>query len=800
IENIYYILSFLFASFPDLVPAFRAFEDSVIATARRKNQLRFLRDCLEEQVLPSSIGNLLKHSDGGSPFPDYARSLLLERIRAGKRDVELSYYRSRVRSDLLKERLPGHVFQLLADVAHDSSRFLSTTHARSLSQKLSNLTSRSPWSRFSLTDAVTNLSSLSLTPHQLQLLGFGLSFALRPLPLTSIDIISSFDRFISAHRNSLPDVSLLRGAFFPALESLLHPNPSIPRRYREALHSLRREDVTILPSDKGNSVVVLDHASYLQKAQDLLGDASTYAPLTSDPRERIAATFHRRLRELAACFPEANLYQRFKVVNPRLPHFYGLPKTHKPAVPLRPIISSRGSVTHPLAAWLAKSLTPLLGTFSPAHLRHSQDFISRVRGVPPASMLSLDVDSLFTKVPLDDVLAFLQRKLPAEDPRLPLPTEVFLQLIRLCVESNSFSFEGRFYSQTFGVAMGSPLSPVLANLYMEFFESELLPSISPRPSMWLRYVDDVFALWPHEPALFPDFLSQLNSLSPSIRFKVEWEVDDKLPFLDTLVHRSADHFSFSIYRKPMHSGMYIHFFSYHPLHVKRGVATSLFLRALRICDPQYLDGEIDFLRRSFSKLGYPRHVLDVALSRARRTFYHDSPPNESPHLPVLSLPYTEEIYSLRRPLQSLNCRLSLRQVNTLRRNLVHTCPPSTSKVGTYAVPCASCDKQYFGETGASLTKRLSQHKYAVSRGHTNNALFCHQWDTGHQMDWKAARILFPSADVHARRLVESSLIKLLPNFNLNSGFSPADSLLASHILRLLPYAGHPSHRPPDPST
>ncbi|XP_069989697.1 kelch-like protein 17 [Penaeus vannamei] len=65
---------------------------------------------------------------------------------------------------------------------------------------------------------------------------------------------------------------------------------------------------------KGNSVVVLDRASYLQKAQDLLDDASTYAPLTSDPRERIADTFQRRLRELAACFPETNLYQRFKAV------------------------------------------------------------------------------------------------------------------------------------------------------------------------------------------------------------------------------------------------------------------------------------------------------------------------------------------------------------------------------------------------------------------------------------------------------------------------------------------------------
>ena len=121
-------------------------------------------------------------------------------------------------------------------------------------------------------------------------------------------------------------------------------------------------------------------------------------------------------------------------------------------------------------------------------------------------VLRAPCSALFTNVPLDDVLNFLQRKFFPEDLRLPLPTDIFLQLIRLCVESNSFSFEGKFYSQTFGVAMGSPLSPVLANLYMEFFESELLPSLPIRPSLWLRYVDDVFALWPHNSASFPGFL------------------------------------------------------------------------------------------------------------------------------------------------------------------------------------------------------------------------------------------------------------------------------------------------------
>lgn len=89
-------------------------------------------------------------------------------------------------------------------------------------------------------------------------------------------------------------------------------------------------------------------ASYLQRAQDLLGDPSTYVSQTSDPRECIAASYHRRPVELASSLSEANLYQRFKVIDPRLLHFNGLPKTHKPAVPLRPIICSRGSVTYPL--------------------------------------------------------------------------------------------------------------------------------------------------------------------------------------------------------------------------------------------------------------------------------------------------------------------------------------------------------------------------------------------------------------------------------------------------------------------
>lgn len=83
--------------------------------------------------------------------------------------------------------------------------------------------------------------------------------------------------------------------------------------------------------------------------------------------------------------------------------------------------------------------------------------------------------------------------------------------------------------------MGSSLSPVLANLYMEMFESELLPSVLPPNTIWFRYVDDIFSMWQMNRSDFDDFLNRLNNLARTINFKVEWEDSGKLPFLDVLL-------------------------------------------------------------------------------------------------------------------------------------------------------------------------------------------------------------------------------------------------------------------------
>ena len=99
--------------------------------------------------------------------------------------------------------------------------------------------------------------------------------------------------------------------------------------------------------------------------------------------------------------------------------------------------------------------------------------------------------------------------------------------------------------------MGSPLSPVIANFYMEGFEEEALDTAVDRPSLWVRYVNETFVIWPHGPDKLENFHSHLNSLRKSIQFTIEREQSNQLLFLDVLVtpHPSIgkQHTQISIY-------------------------------------------------------------------------------------------------------------------------------------------------------------------------------------------------------------------------------------------------------------
>ena len=461
-----------------------------------------------------------------------------------------------------------------------------------------------------------------------------------------------------------------------------------------------------------------------------------------------------------------NFFKSKQTINPRIPHIYGLPKTHKINVPMRPVISSINSPPYKLSKYLANILSSLLGKISPAHIKHSDDFLNRLRKLQSVhNMTSFDVTALFTNVPRDKAIRMLREKLEDYNDILPINVDTLMDLVEACLEFNIFQYKDHWYKQIFGLAMGSPLSAVIACLYMELLEIEkILPNLPPGAT-WIRYVDDVFCSTdnPEDP---DNILQIINNIDDTIKFTMEKEKDNILPFLDVkVIKNEIGILSFDVYRKPTNKESYLNFYSGHNDHIKFGVMIGFFLRAYRVCDAFYLDLEITRIYDSFLKLHYPRFLISAAHKKARIIFYNPKIKKKQCKTTII-LPECNTSNNIK-SLLNKEYQFVQKTYNTIGK-YTRRVPgkPKNSEAGVYKIPCNDCDSIYIGETGKSLSIRIKQHKQAYNRADNNNAMFVHAWTKDHTINWPEAALIIKCQDPTKRKLTEAALIKENDTFNL----------------------------------
>ena len=114
--------------------------------------------------------------------------------------------------------------------------------------------------------------------------------------------------------------------------------------------------------------------------------------------------------------------------------------------------------------------------------------------------------------------------------------------------------------------MGSPVFPVIANIYIECLESLVIPTSPTLIKLWFRYVDDVHSVIRKDQV--NKLQEHLNSIDPHMKFTIELPGTDELPFLDTLTKPTPNSIESMAYRKPTHTDRYLDYNSSHPISVK----------------------------------------------------------------------------------------------------------------------------------------------------------------------------------------------------------------------------------------
>lgn len=320
--------------------------------------------------------------------------------------------------------------------------------------------------------------------------------------------------------------------------------------------------------------------------------------------------------------------------------------------------------------------------------------------------------------------------------------------------------------------MGSPLSPIVANLFMEKFEKKALDSYPLKPKSWVRFVDDTSVNWPHGENELNNFLDHLNSMSEDIKFTMEVEENNWIPFLDILLIRRNDgSIGHKVFRKKAHTDSYLHADSHHHPAQKMGVLQTLFTRAYRISDINHTEEEISYLKRTFANLGYNNKSIYKAIQKAKSDSNINKvkdPPTSNAHLPYIQ-GVTDKIAKI---LKKKNIKTTFKPWSTIKQRMksVKDSQEHLQQKGVYIINC-SCADQYIGETGRSVRIRLKKHSADIRNERTHSsALAEHVGKTNHHICLEDAKVI-AKEDHHFKRKVREAIeiIKHPRNLNRDGG-------------------------------
>ena len=541
----------------------------------------------------------------------------------------------------------------------------------------------------------------------------------------------------------------------------VHVNSNLPLTEQTAIKELsKQENITITRSDKGGEMVVMKASHLKELCLEHLGDTTTYEKLKKDPSDALRLKVNKTLKGILTKhdFSTTFINNLQTPTTARTQHFYGLPKTHKTNLKIRPIVSACGGIFDRLGWFLQQLLKPLLSHVK-AHLNSTTDLLARFNAIEESKLsgtipISFDVVSLYTNINVEEAIeTSLEYALKHKLNLYGLRTDELFELLHLILDNNIFEYANTPFKQIRGLAMGNRLSGTLAILTMDRFECKYIYPVI-KPTIYVRYVDDIgTTVQTIEEA--HETLHMMNSKHPTLRFELEApDAAGFLPILDLKIKINVDgSMERKLYTKPANKGITLNYRSHHPSSTKLAVTTNEFDRTLRCSSEEHVEDAVQTTRKKLTANGTPAHVLDRSYARVTKRGKEEKKKNDgkvkkkTPAL-TLKIPFVSDQinHQIQRTLAKHD--VPARVVNPRGKTIndLVKCPARNGSVKTcnskicaapslcqrsnvvYIATCSLCGKDYIGMTARKLHDRAREHMLSARKKDDKTALGEHYRD------------------------------------------------------------------------
>lgn len=603
-----------------------------------------------------------------------------------------------------------------------------------------------------------NLSQTNFGPSEIHVLEKGLNFIPTPKVITKTPILEAATKFSRRlklayrFRNSknvrtqkfvkksewTPNETEMPKEVLETIQKINNdlselniPKPKKNLSYPEfkALNAIRNNSAIIIkPADKGSATVIMDKQNYINEGHRQLSDDRYYKKIHS-PIFRDTAT---KISEILTDLKNRHFISQKQLEylqppnDPRPRHMYLLPKIHKPIEkwptphqpPGRPIISDCSSESYAVSEYIDHFLAPLACKHD-SYLKDTPDFLNKLkqaRVTPDTLIITMDVEQMYPNIDHDAGLAAVKKAFD-NNPDPTRPDEEILKLLEISLKNNDFDFNGETFLQTKGTAMGKRFAPSYANIFMANWETEAFKKCYQLPTLYFRFLDDIYIHWDHGRENFETFFRIMNNHDPSIKLTVRSEETEN-DYLDTTVFKGpltaeTGILDTKVFFKPTDTHQLLHKESYHPKHTFRGILKSQILRFYRNCSQKVdFDKACAFVFHKLRQRGYSERSLRYIKSETLQKLNS----GESFTPPGIDIEPDTEYHG--QPCKHQFCFIcdDVRESSSVISNttkfvfkLHHNMDCNSSNL-IYLVNCKECKKQYIGKTKNSLRRRAHGHR------------------------------------------------------------------------------------------
>ncbi|XP_023725557.1 uncharacterized protein LOC111874349 [Cryptotermes secundus] len=360
--------------------------------------------------------------------------------------------------------------------------------------------------------------------------------------------------------------------------------------------------------------------------------------------------------------------------------------------------------------------------------------ISKLKLNPEHKLLTMDIKDLYVNIPINDVIHITNDSLIQNHIDKTTKDEI-IKILQMILNQNYFQYNDKFYKPNSGVAMGSPLSSLMAEVFLQHFEQRKVKLLleDKRIIYYNRYVDDIIMIYNRSKITPQYILDQFNKQNNNLQFTLNEEDNNQITYLDLQLTNNHGQVRMEIFRKPTSTDTTINNKSCHPKEQKLAAYKNWIHRlSILPMDNAAKNKELNIIINIAENNGYNKELITRMYHKRQQQ--KTKGPIERREQKWVSYTYngnyTRKITKL---FKNTNVRIAFKVNHTLGKILNQKQSiNSYEQSGIYKLTCQECQQVYIGQTGRKLITRYNEHIRSIRFNKNDSAYAQHILNRQHQ--------------------------------------------------------------------